>query len=151
MPIKIALDTTFIAGLIDDKDVWHTAAHTLRPLLDNHNVQTFVLDCVMAEVVSILARRTHEKRRTAQLTSLLSRLRTDFPTKSITWSYSGLSQRYEAVVALVEQTGGELNFNDALIALSCRERGIDYIASFDADFDRVSWLKRVAFPADLSR
>ncbi len=72
MPVKIGLDTSFIMGLVDDKDVWH--------------------------------------------------------------------------VALVEQTGGELNFNDTLIALACGERGIDYLASFDADFDRVAWLKRIARP-----
>lgn len=46
--------------------------------------------------------------------------------------------------------GGELNFNDALIALACRERGIPAIAGFDADFDRVPWLRRLARPEDLA-
>ena len=40
------------------------------------------------------------------------------------------------------------DFNDALLALSCRNRGIPYVASFDADFDTVAWLKRLATPAD---
>jgi len=30
----------------------------------------------------------------------------------------------------------------SLIALSCRERDISAIASFDGDFDDVNWLKR---------
>jgi predicted nucleic acid-binding protein len=38
---------------------------------------------------------------------------------------------------------------DALIALACREREIPAIASFDADFDQVAWLKRVAAPEDV--
>ena len=42
------------------------------------------------------------------------------------------------------------HFNDALIALSCRQRSIEYLASFDADFDQISWLKRIAQPANLS-
>jgi predicted nucleic acid-binding protein len=61
-----------------------------------------------------------------------------------------LPHLYDDVVALVEQTGGEMNFNDALIALSCRKWRISFLASFDADFDRVSWLKRVASSADLA-
>ena len=40
-------------------------------------------------------------------------------------------------------------FRDALIALACRERGISAIASFDADFDQVPWLKRIAQPEDI--
>ena len=38
---------------------------------------------------------------------------------------------------------------DALIALSCRHRGISVIASFDGDFDNVVWLKRVERSSDL--
>jgi predicted nucleic acid-binding protein len=38
----------------------------------------------------------------------------------------------------MKSSGGELNFNNALIALACRERNIPAIVSFDADFDNVS-------------
>jgi len=64
--------------------------------------------------------------------------------------YPDLSNLYDEIAALVEQTDGEINFNDALIALSCRNRSISLLASFDADFDRVNWLKRIARPADLA-
>ena len=51
---------------------------------------------------------------------------------------------------MVEQSGGELNFNDALIAVSCRKREIVMFASFDLDFDHiVPWLKRIARPDQL--
>lgn len=149
MPTRIALDTSFVAGLIDDKDLWHAAAHALRPVIDTADYQMFVFDCVMTEAVSVLARRTHEKRRTTQLSSLLTYLRTEFPTRSIVWLYPDLPKLYDEVVALVEQSGGELNFNDALIALACRDRNIPYLASFDADFDQIAWLKRLARPDQL--
>jgi predicted nucleic acid-binding protein len=151
MPDTIALDTTFITGLIDEKDVWHPAAHALLPLLDTGVRPLVIFDCVMVEVVSILARRTHEKRRTADLSGLLARLRTEFPTRTITWLYADLAERYDEVVVLVEQSNGELNFNDAFIALTCRERGIAHLASFDADFDQVPWLKRIVQPSDIGQ
>lgn len=44
---------------------------------------------------------------------------------------------------------GALNFNDALIALACRERNIPAIASFDSDFDTIEWLQRLSQPEDL--
>ena len=66
------------------------------------------------------------------------------------WLYPDLPNLYDEVVALVERTDGEINFNDALIALSCRDRSIPYLASFDTDFDRVDWLKRIAQPDDLT-
>lgn len=84
----------------------------------------------------------------AELPALLAQLKAEFPTKSILWLYPDLPNLYDEVVTLVEQTDGELNFNDALIALSCRNRNIPWLASFDADFDRVDWLKRVASPID---
>ena len=143
------MDTSFVVGVIDDKDLWHAAAHALRPVLDAAAYQVFAFDCVMTEVVSVLARRTHEKRRVAQIASLLTYLRGEFPTRSIVWLYPDLPKLYDAVVALVEQSSGELNFNDALIALACRDRNIPYLASFDADFDQVAWLKSIAHPDQL--
>jgi predicted nucleic acid-binding protein len=56
---------------------------------------------------------------------------------------------YPPALDLIRASLGELNFNDALIALACRERNISAIASFDADFDQVTWLRRVAKPADI--
>jgi len=149
MPIRIGLDTSFVLGLIDDHDLWHSQAQALQILIDTDDFQTFAFDCVLTEAISTLARRTHEKRRTAQVSTLLARLKAEFPTKSIVWLYPDLPHLYDDVVALVEQTDGEMNFNDALIALSCRNRNIPFLASFDADFDRVNWLKRVARPTDL--
>jgi predicted nucleic acid-binding protein len=79
----------------------------------------------------------------------MSALDKQIPVDRITWAGSELRRMYAEVVELVRQTHGALNFNDAWIALLCREFTIDAIASFDQDFDRVGWLKRVAKPEDL--
>ena len=144
MPAKIVLDTTFIVGLIDDQDMWRVPALELQAALEAHDFKPVILDCVMAEAISTMARRVHEKRRTTDLTLLLTRIRAQFPASSLVWLYPDLPRLYDEVVVLVEQSSGELNFNDALIALSCRNRQIEYLASFDADFDRLPWLKRIA-------
>lgn len=149
MPIRVALDTSFVLGLIDEQDVWHAQALNLQVKLDTSDFQIYIFDCVLAEVISLLARRTHEKRRTALFPDLAGRLRARFPTKVITWLYPDLPAMYDDVLAMVVLHGGELNFNDALIAVSCQKRNLTWLASFDSDFDRVPWLKRVAQPIDL--
>jgi predicted nucleic acid-binding protein len=149
MPPRIALDTSFVVGLIDDKDVWRDPAVALQKALEEAGYLPVIFDCVLSEVVSTLARRTHEKRRPAVLPDLLAKIRQQFPTKSIVWVYPDLPQRYEEVFEQVESTDGELNFNDALITISCLHRGIRYLASFDTDFDRIEQLTRIADPSDL--
>jgi len=41
---------------------------------------------------------------------------------------------------------GDLNFHDALIASCCRDLGVKWIATFDSDFDQITWLKRLYNP-----
>lgn len=76
----------------------------------------------------------------------LNALTSQYP---LTWILPDVPRLYPEVLELMRTTSGELNFNDALLALVCRERGIPAIASFDADFDQVAWLKRVANPEDV--
>ena len=149
MPLTIGLDTSFVIGLLDDKDVWHISATQLYDDMLAHGIQIMAFDCVLAEAVSTLARRLYEKRRAADLNMLFARIRAKYPTKSITWLYPETPDLFDSVVALVEASSGELNFNDALIALSCQRRGIRHLASSDADFDHVEWLQRIAKPADM--
>ncbi len=148
MRLKVGLDTSFVVGLIDEKDFWHTQALALEAAIEANDAQCYIFDSVLAEVISTLARRIHEKRRMADLPALLTKIRVQFPARSITWLYPDVPLLYDQVVGLVEQSGGELNFNDALIALSCRNRRIPCVASFDADFDSVGWIRRLAQEID---
>jgi predicted nucleic acid-binding protein len=104
---------------------------------------------VLAEMISTLARRLHEKRRAADLDELLVQIMTRCPPERITWILPDVPALYVETMENVRAFGGELNFNDVLIALSCRNRGIAHIASFDRDFDRLPRLQRVAHPSDL--
>jgi len=148
--IRIGIDTSVLIGLLDPKDVWHKPATALKQALKAHGADVAVFDCVLAEAISTMARRIHEQRRTADLDQLVARILTDYPTEDILWVLPDVPVLYTEIVELVRSSGGELNFNDALIALSCRHRGIPLIASFDRDFDQLTWLQRVAQPDDLN-
>jgi predicted nucleic acid-binding protein len=147
--IRIGIDTSVLIGLLDPKDVWHEPAIALKQALKAHSADVAVFDCVLAEAISTIARRIHEQRRTADLDRLVARLLTDYPTEDILWIFPDVPVLYAEIVELVRVSRGELNFNDALIALSCRYREIPLLASFDGDFDQLSWLQRIAQPDDL--
>ena len=145
----VALDTCFIIALLDERDLWHSAAIGLLGPLGTTGTKQFVFDCVLSEVVSTLARRTRERHREADFPKLMEDISARFPRSSLTWVYPDLEKLYDELISLVRDTAGELNFNDALIALACRDRGIQWLASFDADFDRVPWLRRLKDPSEL--
>ena len=145
----ISVDTSVLIGLLDPQDIWHRPALALIDAVEKNELEVFYFDCVLAEAVSTIARRLHEKRREGDLSTIIERLEEYCPRPRITWVLPDVPRLYSTILDLVQESQGELNFNDALIALSCRERGIPLLASFDQDFDQVVWLKRVAAPDDL--
>ena len=148
--IQIGIDTSVLIGLLDPKDIWHGTATALKQALKVQDADVAVFDCVLAEALSTMARRIHEQRRTEDLDLLVTRILVDYPPGDVLWVLPDVPVLYPEIVELVRSSGGELNFNDALIALSCRHRGIPLLASFDRDFDRLEWLQRVARPDDLA-
>lgn len=144
MPKSVAaLDTSVLVGLMNPADVWHAPARQLTTALANADWSVIVFDCVVAEAVSVLTRRLHEKGRTAELTAVLTRIQTQFPATAVTFILPDVPQLYTAVLQLMQATQGALNFNDALITLACQQRTILHIASFDSDFDTLPWLQRL--------
>jgi predicted nucleic acid-binding protein len=138
-----------LIGLLDAGDLWHDRATSLKRALQTQGAEIALYDRVVAEALSAMSRRIHEQRCAADLDRLVARVQSECPVDDIVWVYPRVPELYVGVVELVRSSGGELNFNDALIALSCRERSIPAIASFDADFDQVTWLQRIARPEDV--
>jgi predicted nucleic acid-binding protein len=147
--IRIGIDTSVLIGLLDPRDVWHEPAMALKQTLIAHEADIAVFDCVLAEAISTMARRIHEQRRTSDLNRLVGRIESDYPINDILWILPDVPVLYTEIIDLVRASSGALNFNDALIALSCRHREIPLIASFDRDFDNLKWLQRIAQPDDL--
>ncbi|MGE0824320.1 MAG: type II toxin-antitoxin system VapC family toxin [Candidatus Binatia bacterium] len=145
----ISIDTSVVVGLLDSQDHWHSTATSVQAALLGGGFSPVYFDCVVTEAVSTLARRLREKRREAELPDLWQRLSTALPEETLTWVLPDVPRLYGQVMDLIRTSEGELNFNDSLIALACRERHIEALASFDRDFDRLSWLQRVSTPEDI--
>lgn len=142
--MNVVLDSSVLVALLNPQDVLHDRALALREAITQANSSVIYFDCVVAESISAVARRLHEKGRGAEIEELLSRLVTLVPADLITWILPDVPRFYSEAISLVRSSLGELNFNDALISLACRERQIEAIARFDPDFDKVAWLKRIA-------
>jgi predicted nucleic acid-binding protein len=136
--MRMAVDTSVLIGLWDAQDLWHAAAVNLQQSIIAARLELVYFDCVFAEAISTITRRLREKHREAELPSFLDRLSVDLSSEAITWILPDVPRLYRETIALIRSSAGELNFNDGLIALACRERDIKAPASFDRDFDRIS-------------
>ena len=147
--MQIAVDTSVLVAWLNHDDVWNAQATVLKNFFLETGVQPTYFDCVIAEAISAATRRLYEKKRGYEAATLFARLETLVPFRLITWILPDVPRLYSAALDLMRASSGELNFNDALIALACREREIPAIASFDPDFDQIAWLQRAATPEDI--
>ena len=147
--MEIVVDTSVLVGLLVPNDHWHKQAKDLWRAIRTSLHSPVHFDCVAAEVVSVIVRRMEERGFQDQIESAFDRWDNHLPISSICWVFPDVPQLYAEIIRLMRSSRGELNFNDALIALACRERKISAIASFDADFDSIPWLRRLASPDDL--
>ncbi len=148
--MRVAIDSSVLVGLINPRDLWRDQAVALRQALLDIEAEIFYFDCVATEAISAAVRRLYEKNRQPEIDALFKRLNIHVPPETITWILPDVSRLYPEAIELMLSSSGSLNFNDALIALACRERNIPAIASFDADFDQVAWLRRLVRPEDVT-
>jgi predicted nucleic acid-binding protein len=146
---RIAIDTNVLVALVDSRDKWHSRAMEMLGSLKAQNAQLVYFDCVLNETISVLARRAEEQNRTGEFAALLGQVQHHVPESRVTWASRDTRRFYASILEMAQQTQGALNFHDALIALACRELEIQILASFDQDFDQVSWLKRLSAAAEL--
>lgn len=144
MPTPVAIiDTNVLVALIDDEDKWHATALSIRDALQVSAIRVVFMDCVINETISVIARRAEERKKTERFAPLLDRLLLAVPLDSVCWVGAEARRLFIEIVGLCRDTRGALNFHDALLAISAHELGIDYLVSFDRDFDALPWLTRV--------
>ena len=114
---QVALDTSVLVGLVDSRDIWHPAAVTLRDALKGAQARMVYCDCVVSETINVLARRAKERKRTSEFAELLTQVGSQVPEDSIAWISLETRRLYGEIMGLVRDSGGTLNFNDALVAL----------------------------------
>jgi predicted nucleic acid-binding protein len=141
----VVVDSNFLVALLDERDTWHSRANEVALALPPKASRLF-FDTVVAESVSVIARRCEEQNRVDAFVGIIASLRKALPRSRIL-SVSSLTQSYyDNILDLMISYSGSLNFNDCLIALFMKKNGLTYLASFDADFDSLSYIKRISSP-----
>lgn len=146
MTNKIIVDTNIIVGLYDEKDVWNKQAKCLMENFKKASLDLLLLDCVVNETFTVLARRLNEGKRKANLISTFKKLKIDMSGDKITKSYQLLETNYDEVVNRIVESEGKINFHDALIVTFALHQNISIIASFDTNFDGIVGITRFFDP-----
>ncbi|OQY47964.1 MAG: hypothetical protein B6242_03760 [Anaerolineaceae bacterium 4572_78] len=147
--MQVVMDSSVLVGLVNHHDHWHKQSMALYQDILVAKWEIVYLDCVISESVSAVIRRLHEKKQFNHIQYVFQKLNRYAMTDNITWVFPEVPSLYNDVIKLIQSSNGTLNFNDALIALICQKRKISFIASFDTDFDQITWLKRVAISNDI--
>lgn len=147
--MEVVIDSSVLVGLLVTNDHRHAQAVALWNSFKANGHTGIYFDCVAAETISASIRRLEERGLSTETPTFLDRLNAHIPASAITWILPDVHKLYSEILSLIRSSSGALNFNDALIALACRERGIEAIASFDGDFDQVDWLRRLSTTEDI--
>ncbi len=139
---SVVLDTNVVVSLLDRKDVHHQRAVDLIQRLENEQKDFVLMDCVLVEIYSVIARRSREKG--YDLSRAFSYVREIESTYPVIPAYKERVSLHAEVLSLIIDSSGKLSYHDALIALVMKRRGIKEIATFDRDFEDLNWLHVVS-------
>ena len=102
----IAIDTSVLIGMLDTRDVWHSAALQVQGALLAAQLAPVYFDCILAEAASTLVRRLREQRREQEIPGLLDRLEAELPPETMTWLFPDVPRLYRHVMALIRSSTG---------------------------------------------
>lgn len=142
---EVVLDANVLVGLLYSGDAQHDRARALVDRLEREGHGVVLLDVLVFEAVSVLCRRADERKTTPpDLGRALAVVRAWFDQGLVRPVGRDAERLANEVLDIVIASGGALNANDALIVALHREAAIEALASFDADFDGVPGLQRMA-------
>lgn len=145
MAREVVLDANVIVALLDSADALAAQANTLGEQLQSEGADLVLLDVLVGEAVSVLCRRSRERRKDPpDIHEALTTVRRWADEGSIRWVAAEGQRLVGSVLDVVGETGGRLNFNDALLVVLQRDEVIGDVASFDTGFDTVPDFRRVA-------
>lgn len=145
----IVVDSNILVAAFDGSDVWHQRASSLIDECEKKNLGIIHTDCVLNETISVLCRRFQNKQKTALLPEVLDNILSRIPPSAIVWT-SGLAELwFSDILELIKAHSGTIGFNDALIAQFMKTNSVEYLLSFDTDFDSIPWIKRISKVVDI--
>jgi len=139
----VLVDTSFLVAFLDGRDSLHQRAEKLKKRLTG--LELIFTDVIYAETLSVLGRRIRERRknvsdRKGTFRKIVKNMDEIIGNKLL-YITPIIKEKFSEIKEICLNSGGELNFNDALLIVGAKEYGIEWILSFDSDFDK--YLKRI--------
>lgn len=138
----VVLDTNIIVALLDAGDAHHNRSVGILEKIRDSGKDILLMDCVLNETYTVLARRSLERRQSFK--AVAGRVRKMEEEADIFNAYRYLRRQHGAVVDLMVESGGKLNYHDALIAVIMRSERLRELATFDRDFSTVEWIRIIS-------
>ena len=153
--LDVVLDANVIVGLLDDHDVLASRATDVLNRLRTDGFRSVLLDICVGEAISVICRRSRERKsEPPDLGVALARIRAAGERGEIRFVSKNAERLLPDLLAIVEATGGVLNFNDALLVALQRAGAIGDVASFDQGLDTAPGFRRdpvVGLPEPLAK
>lgn len=148
--IKIVLDANVLIAILDHDDKWHELTLRIEKEL-NHldKIRYIITDICVNEAVNVICKRFESKDKSDHIPEFIDRLEILFPDKKIEWISDFSSRYYHNILKRIKAYSGLLNYNDCFLIEYMIDHGIEYIFSYDRDFDRIEEINRVG-SADIS-
>lgn len=131
---KIVLDASVLVGHLDRYDSLHARAEELGERIRANGDVPQAIDLLVQEAVSVLCRRARERKQQApHLPDILRAVRVWFERGQVAFTQAKLEALFPAVLDVIEDTGGMLNYNDAALVVLQQRGHIGAVATFDAN------------------
>jgi len=142
---EVVIDANVLVGLLDEHDTFFAAATALLSRLSAEGQAPLVLDVLIGEAVSVLCRRaTERKANPPDLGRALAKVREWLEGGQLAYVGSDYERLFPSILDVIDETGGKVSVNDALLVVLQREGSIGDVASFDAKLDAAAGFRRVS-------
>ena len=127
----IFVDSSYFIAIANREDRWHGRAKRLTPRLEREDLVTS--DLVLSEAVTGVASILGGKAGKEAFDVIVDNCTIEFASR----------ERCSSAITTFLHYDGTLSFADSVSLVMMGERGMQRIASFDADFDRVRGMERL--------
>ena len=142
---EVVIDANVLVGLLDEHDTLFAAATALLTRLNADGHVPLVLYVLIGEAVSVLCRRAVERKANPpDLGRALAKVRQWLNDGEVAYVGADYERLLSAILDVIDETGGKVNVNDALLVVLQREGSIGDVASFDAKLDSAAGFHRVS-------
>jgi predicted nucleic acid-binding protein len=141
----VVIDANVLVGFLDEHDSLFGRATALLDRLRSDSHVPLLLDVLLGEALSVLCRRALERKASPpDLSRAIAQVRLWLQSGEVAFVGPDQERLWPTMLDIVEETGGKVNVNDALLVALQREGSIGDVASFDAKLDTATGFRRIS-------